>query len=122
MELDRVLAEVDLGADLPVGAPLNRKTHDLQLEPAEIARSGRRAASQAADLRSAQLVLHCGVVDGDRSDAAQRVEEVHPLLVGREEGAVVNLERSQQLAAGDQGHRAVGLESLPGEQRAAPEL
>src|SRR5439155_12602220 len=71
VELDRVLAEVDLGGDLAIPQAFPDEAEDLDLEPAQ--REGRRRCPprKLGGLALAKSILHGGVVDGDRGDAPQ---------------------------------------------------
>src|SRR3989442_7020185 len=64
VELNRVLAQVDLRGDLAVGETLDDQAHDLDLEPAEREWRCPRTTREGSELGFSQAGLPRGAVDG----------------------------------------------------------
>src|SRR5713101_623931 len=120
VELDRVGAEVDLVGDIAIRFTLNDQGQDLLLQAGQV--GGGRLRPRGSGRSLLQLVVHIGAVDGDGSFAAESVQELHPFLVGLQLLPMEDLEDTHELSARDQGHRAIGLEALTREERAASKL
>src|SRR5216684_3671120 len=117
--LDRVRAQVNLDCYFPVRVTLDQERKDLVLQLSQVGGGGFRRRRRSGPL---QPVMHAGVVDGNGSLAAQRLEELLPLLVRLKLTAMKDLEHPRQLSTGDQRHRTVGAEALSREERAPAKL
>ena len=58
------------------------------------------------------------MLDCDRRIASDRFQKTKPLLVWLQHGSMEHLEHATMLVAGDEWHRQIKLEALPGKQRA----